>query len=103
MTVQVETVICTQVLTPTSEWSPGVRADGELPIRSADSHRTCGNGSLKHGSLSGIALLPADAVGQHLGCDEDRSLCQDREVQRIAGPGINQPTPCGPSTSTVAA
>jgi hypothetical protein len=45
---------------------------------------------LEQRSLSGLGLLPTDAVGQHLQRDEDRSLCQDREVERIAGPGIDQ-------------
>ena len=35
--------------------------------------------------------VPAGAVGQHFRCDEDRSIGQDREVQRIAGPGSHQP------------
>src|SRR5215472_9544982 len=67
------------------------QADAELSIRSADGHRARGNGLPEQGSLGGLALLPANAVGQHLRRDEDRSLCQDREVQRIAGPGIHQP------------
>jgi len=75
----------------TSERSAGARADAELSIHSADSHRGCGNGSLEHGGVSGIALLPTEAVGQHQRRDEDRSLRQDREVQRIAGPGIHRP------------
>jgi hypothetical protein len=66
-----------------------VQAGAELSIRSADNHRACGNGSSEQGSLGGIAPLSSDAVGQHLRRDEDRRLCQDREIQRIAGPGIH--------------
>jgi hypothetical protein len=84
------TAICKQDLDLTSEWSAGVKADDELSIRFADSHRACGNGSLEQGGLSGIALLPTNAVDQHLRRDEDRSPCQDREVERIAGPGVDQ-------------
>ena len=80
-----------------------VQADAELSIRLADGHRTRGNSALEQRSLSGLSLLPTNAVGQHLRRDEDRSLCQDREVERIAGSSIDQCTPRGPSTSTVAA
>lgn len=81
----------------------GVQADAELSIRSADSHRACGNSALEQRSLNGVGLLPTDAVGQHLRCDEDRSLCQDREVEPSLDRASTSATPCGPSTSTVAA
>jgi hypothetical protein len=37
-----------------------------LQVQYADRHRICGHGPLEHGGLRGIALLPTDAIGEHL-------------------------------------
>jgi hypothetical protein len=81
---QVDVAFCKQVLAPYKRGGYQLYTDAELSIRSAESHRACGNSALEQRSLSGISLLPTDAVGQHFRRDEDRSLRQDREVERIA-------------------
>lgn len=47
------------------------QANGRLPLYRPDGHRACGENPPHHPGLSGIALLTASAVGQHVQGGED--------------------------------
>ena len=72
-------------------------------FRPPDGHRARAQRPPQQHRLSGITLLTAGALSQQLCRREYRRTGQKLEVQRVAGPGIHQAYPCGPSTSTEAA